>query len=118
MKTDWLHPALLGTVILAVVLLLGSFMTEEAPPLRTPHTEIASAERQVPEETQAVPDPLYRLGIREGRVAILDGTGGKTLRVTEMPASSLPDPDRLALTQEIPVYSEEDLAHLLEDYGS
>lgn len=118
MKTDWLRPALLGTVILAVVLLLGSFMTAEAPQLRTPHTEIASAERQAPEETQAVPDPLYRLGIREGRVAILDGTGGKTLRVTEMPASSLPEPDRLALAQEIPVYSEEDLAHLLEDYGS
>ena len=118
MKTDWLRPALLGTVILAVVLLLGSFLRKEEPQPPAPLTESTPMERQVPEGNDAADDPLYRLGIREGRVAVLDGTGGKTLRVTEMPASSLPEPDRLALTQEIPVYSEEDLAHLLEDYGS
>jgi len=118
MKTDWLRPVLLGTVLLAAVLLLGSFMMREKPQSPAPVTESTPVERQVPEGNDAAGDPLYRLGIREGRVAVLDGTGGNTLRVTEMPASSLPEPDRLALAREIPVYSEEELAHLLEDYGS
>ena len=118
MKTDWLRPVLLGTVILAVALLLGSFWTKEEPQPHAPLTESTPMERQVPTTNDAATNPLYRLGIREGRVAVLDGTDGNTLRVTEMPVASLPDPDRLALAQEIPVYSEEELAHLLEDYGS
>ena len=118
MKTDWLRPVLLGTVILAVALLLGSFLKKEEPQIHTPITESTPMERQVPEGNDAADHPLYRLGIREGRVAVLDGAGADTLRLTEMPAASLPEPDRLALAQEIPVYSEEELAHLLEDYGS
>ena len=38
--------------------------------------------------------------------------------VLEMPAEALPETDRAALAQGIPVNTPEELAALLEDYGS
>ena len=61
--------------------------------------------------------PLCILGIWKGQVAVLDPGTGQPREVLETPVSALPPADQAALRQGIPLYTPEELASRLEDYG-
>lgn len=121
MRKDWARYVLMGVVILAVTSLLGSFALRGEEAAQDQKNIAAKDETIVrqhePLMTEQKP-PLYRLGIWQGRVAVYDGRTNALQQVTEMPVSSLPDPDQVALKQGITVYTQLELAQLLEDYGS
>ena len=66
----------------------------------------------------AVEVPPYRVTIWQGRVAVFEGAELQPSIVLETQATSLPMSDQDALEKGIPVYSREELAGFLEDYGS
>ena len=72
----------------------------------------------LPEEPAAAQVPPYRIAVWQGHVAVFEGAEPLPATVLETPAASLPQADRQALERGIPVYSREELACLLEDYGS
>ena len=60
----------------------------------------------------------WTVGLWQGHVAVFHQGAAMPETVLEMPADALPEADRAALTQGIPVNTPEELAALLEDYGS
>lgn len=60
---------------------------------------------------------LYYLGAADGCTAIFDKEHRMVLSVLDTPLRTLPLEDRTRLMQGIPVYSEEELQQLLEDYS-
>ena len=62
--------------------------------------------------------PPYRVAVWQGRVAVFEGEESLPSTVLETPVASLPPADQQALERGIPVDSREELACLLEDYGS
>lgn len=62
--------------------------------------------------------PPYRVAVWQGRVAVFEGEEPLPFTVLETPVASLPPADQQALERGIPVSSREELACLLEDYGS
>ena len=65
--------------------------------------------------------PLFnwnRIAVWQGRVAVFEGAEPLPSTVLETPVDSLPPADQQALERGIPVGSREELAGLLEDYGS
>ena len=83
---------------------------EELPRLQAEVTPV--------QEPVAADVPPYRLAIWQGRVAVFEGAEPLPSTVLETPAASLPQADQEALEKGIPVYSGEELAGLMEDYGS
>ena len=83
---------------------------EELPRLQAEVTPV--------QEPVAADVPPYRLAIWQGRVAVFEGAEPLPSTVLETPAASLPQADQEALEKGIPVYSREELAGLMEDYGS
>lgn len=70
------------------------------------------------EATGDLPPPKYILSGYNGLVAVYLPGEETPSYVTETPVSFLPSADREALANGMPVYSEEELTRLLEDYGS
>lgn len=68
--------------------------------------------------TADVPQPKYILSGYEGMVAVFLPGSEQPSYVTDAPVSCLPAADRKILTEGLPVFSEEELTRLLEDYGS
>ena len=64
------------------------------------------------------PAPRYILGRHEGMVAVFLPGGTAPEYVTDAPVSCLPERDRALLEAGLPVWSEEELTRLLEDYCS
>ena len=113
---------LAGTGILAALCVAAMLLPrQETPADEPPRTEAqAPAPNQdpLPDDAEETPSAMYLLGVWQGNVAVLEPTERLPMRVTETPVSSLPRPDQQALEQGIPVYTAEELAALLEDYGS
>ena len=113
---------LAGTGILAALCVAALLLPrQETPADEPPRTEAqASAPNHdtPPDDAEETPSAMYLLGVWQGNVAVLEPKERLPMRVTETPVSSLPRPDQQALEQGIPVYTAEELAALLEDYGS
>ena len=113
---------LAGTGILAALCVAALLLPrQETPADEPPRTEAqAPAPNQdpLPDDAEETPSAMYLLGVWQGNVAVLEPKERLPMRVTEAPVSSLPRPDQQALEQGIPVYTAEELAALLEDYGS
>lgn len=113
---------LAGTGILAALCVAALLLPrQETPADEPPRTEAqAPAPNQdpPPDDAEETPSAMYLLGVWQGNVAVLEPKERLPMRVTETPVSSLPRPDQQALEQGIPVYTAEELAALLEDYGS
>jgi hypothetical protein len=77
-------------------------------------------EMSAPPVVEAEAQPLYRLGMKDGFIAVYYASGGGELvkEVTGLPADALPFDEKLRLTEGIPVYDDTQLAMLLQDYGS
>ena len=113
---------LAGTGILEALCVAALLLPrQETPADEPPRTEAqAPAPNQDPplSDAEETPSAMYLLGVWQGNVAVLEPKERLPMRVTETPVSSLPRPDQQALEQGIPVYTAEELAALLEDYGS
>lgn len=105
------------SVALAVICVTAVLLRQPEPPqaLEPDLAALPPVETELPVEIEL---PPWRLGIWQGRVAVFEEDDTQPIRVLDTPVVSLPDPDQLSLEQGIPVYSQEDLAYLLEDYGS
>jgi len=62
--------------------------------------------------------PPFRIAAWQGKVAVFEAAEPLPATVLETPVASLPPADQEALERGIPVYSREELAGRLEDYGS
>ena len=84
--------------LLAAVVLFILFRFVLAPPTHTP------------------PRPLYTIGVWEGQVAVFERGQSYPKQVYDMPVTGLPHELRRQVLDGVPVYSEEQLSVLLEDY--
>lgn len=66
--------------------------------------------------TDTDPVPLYTIRAWEGQVAVFERHKSYPKQVYDMPLSGLPYEARQQVLEGIPVYSEEELSVLLEDY--
>lgn len=64
----------------------------------------------------AAPVPMYTIGAWEGQVAVFERHQSYPKQVYDMPLTGLPYEARQQVLEGIPVYSEEELSILLEDY--
>ena len=108
--------------ILAVSLVLAvtagaAAMLRQPPPVPVQTHQVQAAPQPMPEPATAEVPP-YRIAVWQGRVAIFEGAEPLPATVLETSAASLPEADQRALEEGIPVYSREELAGLMEDYGS
>lgn len=60
---------------------------------------------------------MYYVGAAEGYVAVYDGQHRAVVSLLDTPLRSLPEEERSRLLQGIPVYSENELQQLLEDFA-
>lgn len=95
----WKHPA----------------VPEELPAVKAGSDVSQSQSMEVQPETS---NTTWIVGIWQGYVAVFRENADLPETVLDMPASALPEPDRSALEQGIPVSDVQALAALLEDYGS
>ncbi len=102
-------------VLTAAVFLLRPAEPAAATGELTP-TPLSSAEAEPVQEGRE--EAPWKVGIWQGYVAVFSGGKNAPDTVLEMPAAALPEADRTALEQGIPIHSREELAALLEDYGS
>ena len=58
------------------------------------------------------------LGSWKGYVALFENGSEEPRQIFPCPVSALPDPDRTALEQKIPIRNQRDLQQVLEDYLS
>lgn len=70
----------------------------------------------LPTPAEAAPAPLYTIGVWEGQVAVFERHQSFPKQVYDMPLSGLPYEVRQQVMEGVPVYSEEELSVLLEDY--
>ena len=70
----------------------------------------------LPAPTEAAPVPLYTIGVWEGQVAVFERGQSYPKQVYDMPVTGLPHELRRQVLDGVPVYSEEQLSVLLEDY--
>ena len=70
----------------------------------------------LPAPAEAAPVPLYTIGVWEGQVAVFERHQAFPKQVYDMPLSGLPYEMRQQVLEGVPVYSEEELSVLLEDY--
>lgn len=120
MKNAWLRRSALAAACLLMVLsvVAALFRWEEPQPQAQPELQLEAEVSLNEEPLPAVEAPPYRLGVWQGRVAVFEGESAQPASVLDTPVASLPAPDQQSLEAGIPVYSREELAGLLEDYGS
>lgn len=70
----------------------------------------------LPAPAEAAPVPLYTIGVWEGQVAVFERHQSFPKQVYDMPLSGLPYEMRQRVLEGVPIYSEEELSVLLEDY--
>ena len=131
MDSVWLKRGLLALAILLAAGCVAALLLPERqmePQTQNQQGELSSQDQGQPQQPQSQMEPqqtaepeaqhMYEMGIWEGKVAVfLPGTN-VPMRITEMPATSLPTADQQALKDRIPVYDAQELASFLEDYGS
>ena len=131
MDSVWLKRGLLALAILLAAGCVAALLLPERqmePQTQNQQGEFSSQDQGQPQQPQSQMEPqqtaepeaqhMYEMGIWEGKVAVfLPGTN-VPMRITEMPATSLPTADQQALKDRIPVYDAQELASFLEDYGS
>lgn len=96
------------------------FWKHPAVPEELPVVETGSDVSQN-QGAEVQPEPshtMWIVGIWQGYVAVFRENADLPETVLDMPVSALPEPDRSALEQGIPVSDGQALAALLEDYGS
>lgn len=64
------------------------------------------------------PLPKYILSSYNGMVAVFVPEDDAPTYVTQTPVSCLPSSDRKVIKEGLPIYTEEELTRLLEDYGT
>ena len=69
-------------------------------------------------EEQQIPEPMYTIRVYNNMLAVCRGTSTTPWQVTNIHISSLREYDQQLMKQGFPLYSEEDLASFLEDFGS
>ncbi len=125
MKSGWPRRLLLivaGTVAAlfvaaAVLTLTGEDQPQD--PAGPPQEEMNRASAPSTEVTlPSGPAPLYRVASYQGLVSVFPPQGDRPIQVTETPVAALPEADQAALERGIEIFSQEELAGLLEDYGS
>ena len=94
-----------------------------ARPAKTPEQDgsVQTAGLPAAQEQEAQPSvqtACWTVGLWQGHVAVFHQGAAAPETVLEMPAEALPETDRAALARGIPVNTPEELAALLEDYGS
>ena len=131
MDSVWLKRGLLALAILLAAGCVAALLLPERqmePQTQNQQGEFSSQDQGQPQQPQSQMEPqqtaepeaqhMYEMGIWEGKVAVfLPGTN-VPMRITEMPATSLPTADQQALKDRIPVYDAQELSSFLEDYGS
>ena len=104
---------------LCAVLVFGAaaIIRQPAP---APQAQLPQLQAQIEpvQEPAAAEVPPYCIALWQGRVAVFEGEEPLPVTVLDTPAASLPPADQQALERGIPVYSREELAGLIEDYGS
>lgn len=70
----------------------------------------------LPKPSETPPRSLYTIGVWEGQVAVFERNQSFPKQVYDMPVSGLPHELRQQVMDGVPVYSEEELSVLLEDY--
>lgn len=121
MKSGWPRRLLLlvGGTVAALFVAAAILATTGADRPQDPAPETVEQASSSPRGvTEQKDPPLYRLGVYQGRVSVFPPEGDQPIRITETPEAALPEPDRRSLAEGIYVYSREELAGLLEDYGS
>jgi len=81
--------------------------------LTRPETPVPS---EIEAPSVATTDPLYTVGVFEGRLAVFAGQSNTPQTVYDVFVSSLPSAEQEALHRGIPVQTETALQRLLEDY--
>ena len=97
--TILLSVLLLSVTAIVVLLLVGG---KEAVPVEPPVSQAA----------------LYTIGVWEGQLAVFQSGEPEPDSVYDVFVATLPAEEQTRLEQGIPVYSEEQLTSLLEDYTS
>jgi len=63
-------------------------------------------------------EALYVVGIFNGYIAVYYASGGNIKEVTSTPVSALVEEEQQRLANGIPIYNDEQLVRILQDYGS
>lgn len=120
-------------ICLAVVagcagILLLSFRKTVSAPNYTPNSNINTIEKtdnlalplsETEGQTANEPaQPLYTAGIYEGQVALFSPGSDVPQQVLPVYVNHLPPADQQLLEAGLPLYTQEDVASFLEDYGS
>lgn len=85
-------------------------------PAETPSQKADSPAPSAPPPTTAAPSPYAYLRAWEGRLAVFRPAQATPTEVHEVFLQTLPSAEQQLLQAGIPVYSEEELQRLLEDY--
>ena len=102
-----------AAVLLVAVLVLVFYRPAAAPPIDSSSTSVTA-----PSETTRGASLLCVIGEWEGKLAVFQPSGSSPSEVFDVYISSLPEQEQQKLKDGIPVYDEETLAGLLEDYTS
>ena len=107
--------AIAGAAVLLVAVLVLVFYRPAAAP---PPIDSSSTGVTAPSETTRGASLLCVIGEWEGKLAVFQPSGSSPSEVFDVYISSLPEEEQQKLQEGIPVYDEETLAGLLEDYTS
>lgn len=102
---------ILGLLVLLIVLILISLGSNKSNSAPAPSSQNLAVTSEAP--------PLYTVGEYEGKVAVfLYGKSEPQQVLEEVRVKNLPEYDQQLLQEGIPIYSEEELASLIEDFDS
>ena len=118
MEKTWQRRGSLAAVCILAVFSVAIAVWRNAQPVPAAQSlPPLQAELSEPTATESFEAP-FRFGIWQGRVAVFEGTGSQPVTVLETTVESLPERDQILLAEGIAVVSKEELASLMEDYGS
>ncbi|MCX7614673.1 MAG: hypothetical protein N2Z65_02820 [Clostridiales bacterium] len=111
-----LAATLMVAALLCTAALLMMLPKEISAPASQP---IVAKQAQENKETTSQQKEKYIMKLYNGALAVFDAENpSKPQYITDIDERTLRDTDREAFKKGIPVYSDEELASLLEDYGS
>lgn len=110
-------------MLAAAALTLAAAALLLARPAKTPEEDRSVQTAGLPAEQTRQAHPAeqtacWTVGLWQGHIAVFHQGAEAPETVLEMPVDALPEADRAALERGIPVNTPEELAALLEDYGS
>lgn len=108
---------MLFVLILSVITVVVCFSIKDSVAVSADGTKDVAAVATLDSDTPAEsPKVIYTLCVSDGVIAVKNA-GGEVVRTLDTYVAFLPDSDREALNAGIPVYSEAELAALIEDYA-